>query len=137
VRPFEINLSAFASEIRHPLNAEYAPQPGRVVIVNNREPLRIRGAELLVGGTIGETHLLFNSTYLDATEESPGGGRRAAELMPELSAEIAAKVMAVPASKFLTPARKKSTTILISPPRPRCSKSTRWRNGISARSRCS
>jgi iron complex outermembrane receptor protein len=90
VRPFEINLSAFASEIRHPLNAEYAPQPGRVVIVNDREPLRIRGAELLVGGTIGETHLLFNSTYLDATEESPGGGRRAAELMPELSAEIAA-----------------------------------------------
>ena len=90
LRPFEINLSAFASEIRHPLDAEDAPQPGRVNIVNDREPLQIRGAELLIGCTVGEAHLLFNSTYMDATEESPDGGRRAAELMPELSAEIAA-----------------------------------------------
>jgi outer membrane receptor for ferrienterochelin and colicins len=90
LRPLEINLSAFASEIRHPLDAEAAPQPDRVMIVNDREPLKIRGAELLVGCVIGETHLLVNSTYMDATEESPTGGRRAAELMPELSAEIAA-----------------------------------------------
>jgi len=90
VRPFEINLSTFASEIRHPLDAEDAPQPGRVMIVNDGEPIRIRGAELLVGCVIGETHLLFNSTYMDATEDSPGGGRRKVGLMPEFSAEIAA-----------------------------------------------
>jgi outer membrane receptor for ferrienterochelin and colicins len=90
LQALEINLSAFASEIRHPLDAEGAAQPGRVMIVNDRAALKIRGAELLVGCTIGETHLLFNSTYLDATEESPAGGRRPAELMPDLSAEIAA-----------------------------------------------
>lgn len=90
LRPFEINLSAFASEIRQPLDAQDAPQPGRVMIVNDREPLRVRGAELLVGCTVGETHLLFNSTYLHSTEESPGGGRRPTELMPALTAEIAA-----------------------------------------------
>lgn len=90
VRPFEINLSAFASEIRHPLDAQESLRAGRVVIVNDEEPLQIRGAELLVGSTLGDAHLLFNSTYMDATEESPAGGRRRAELMPELSAEIAA-----------------------------------------------
>jgi len=90
LRPLEINLSAFASEIRHPLDAEATPQPDRVMIVNDREPLKIRGAELLVGCAIGETHLLFNSTYMDVTEESPAGGQRTAELMPKLSAEIAA-----------------------------------------------
>jgi iron complex outermembrane receptor protein len=89
-RPFEINFSAFASEIRHPLNVAEAPQPGRVMIVNDREPLKIRGAELLVGCVVGDTHLLINSTYLDVTEEFPAGERRTAELIPELSAEIAA-----------------------------------------------
>jgi iron complex outermembrane receptor protein len=90
LRPLEINLSAFASEIRHPLDAGDSTQAGRVAIVNDAEPLRIRGAELLVGCTVGEAHLLFNSTYMAATEESSTGGRRRAELMPEFSAEIAA-----------------------------------------------
>jgi iron complex outermembrane receptor protein len=141
VRPFEINLSAFASEIRHPLDAESASQPGRVVIVNDREPLRIRGAELLVGGAIGDTHLLFNSTYLDATEESPGGGRRsrgadAGTVSGDRGHLRARRSWPCRLRNFVhrlagSPRRSLSRST------PHCSKSTRWRNGISASSRCS
>jgi iron complex outermembrane receptor protein len=90
IHPLEINLSAFASEVRHVLDAGRAPQPQRVTIVNDREPLEIRGAELLVGCLIDDMHLLVSSTYMNATEEAPAGGRRAAELMPKLAAEVAA-----------------------------------------------
>jgi iron complex outermembrane receptor protein len=87
--PLEINLSAFASEIRHPLEAQPAAQPGRIEILNAGRPFRVTGAELLVGATIDDLHLLVNTTYLDATEAAPAGGGRAAERLPKLSAEIA------------------------------------------------
>lgn len=88
-KPFDVNLSVFGSEVRHPLNVEESTTPGRIVIRNDREPLRVRGAELLVGCAIDDLHLLASSTWLDVTEEAPDGGRRRAELVPEYSAELA------------------------------------------------
>src|SRR6185295_12556239 len=57
-KPFDFNLSVFGSEVRHTLDVEESTTPGRIVIRNDREPLRVRGAELLVGCVIGDTHLL-------------------------------------------------------------------------------
>ena len=88
-KPFDFNLSVFGSEVRHTLDVEESTTPGRIVIVNDREPLRARGAELLVGCVIGDTHLLASSTYLDVSEEARDGGRQRAELVPGFSAELA------------------------------------------------
>lgn len=89
VRPWDVNLSVFASEIRHPLRVEPAEVAPRLDLVNDREPLRARGAELLIGYSTGALHVLANSTYLDVTEGADGSGRRVAELVPRFSAEIA------------------------------------------------
>lgn len=87
--PLEVNLSAFASEIRHPLQAEPAVQPGRIDILSASRPFRVHGAELLVGATMDDLHVLVNTTYLDATEAAPAGGGRPAERLPKLTAEVA------------------------------------------------
>jgi outer membrane receptor for ferrienterochelin and colicins len=89
-RPFDVNLSVFDSKVRNPLDAGAAASPGRVRITNDREPFEARGAELLIGCTIGEAHVLANTTWLDATEQAPGGGRRDAELLPAITSELAA-----------------------------------------------
>src|SRR6185295_4978473 len=88
-KPWDVNISVFSSEIRHPLDVEEAAQPGRLELVNNGGPLRSRGAEMLIGFTIGPVHTLANATYLDVTEIDPLGGRRDAELIPRYSAELA------------------------------------------------
>ena len=88
-KPWDVNLSVFSSEIRHPLDVEAAAQPGRLELVNNGGPLRSRGAEMLIGFTAGPVHTLANATYLDVTEIDPLGGRREAELIPRYSAELA------------------------------------------------
>ena len=89
-RPFEVNLSAFASNVDHFLTAEAASEPERVQLYNSTEPFRVRGAELLMGWSPGEAHILANATYLDASEQSTPGTRRPAELTPRFTAEIAA-----------------------------------------------
>ena len=89
LKPFEINLSAFSSEIRHPLDAEPAAVPGRVQIVNDGEPFQVNGAEVLVGCVIDDLHLLLNTTWLHATEQGPSG-RQDTELLPQLTSEVAA-----------------------------------------------
>ena len=88
-KPWDVNLSLFASEIRHPLDVEQAAQPNRLELVNNEGPLRARGAEVLIGYATESLHILANTTYLDVTEAAPGLGRRDAELIPQFSAEIA------------------------------------------------
>jgi iron complex outermembrane receptor protein len=88
-KPWDVNISVFSSEIRHPLDVEAAAQPGRLELVNNDGPLRSRGAEMLIGYTVGPVHTLANATYLDVTEINPLGGRRDAELIPRYSAELA------------------------------------------------
>lgn len=39
--------------------------------------------------THNDLHVIGSSTYLDATEAAPGGGRRDSELIPRISGELA------------------------------------------------
>jgi len=87
--PWDVNFSVFASQIRHPLMAVEGAEPGRLALISSTEPLRVHGAELLVGYTHGPWHVLANSTYLDATEGAEGGGRTGEDLVPRFSAEVA------------------------------------------------
>lgn len=89
VKPLDVNLSVFASQVRHPLDVEAAVQPGRLEVINDGEPLRSHGAELLIGIAPGDLHVLVNATYLDVTEASPGSGRRVADRIPRFTSEIA------------------------------------------------
>jgi outer membrane receptor for ferrienterochelin and colicins len=86
--PWDVNLSVFASEIRHPLDVREAPG-NRLDLINSAGPLRARGAEALIGYSSGPLHILTSITTLDVTELSPEGGRRDADLIPKFSAEIA------------------------------------------------
>jgi outer membrane receptor for ferrienterochelin and colicins len=88
--PFDINLSAFATDVSHPLLVRRAVDPARVEVVNAAGPLEVRGAELLVGITAGPAHVLVNATHLDATEVGPGGTRTARDQVPRWTAEVAA-----------------------------------------------
>jgi outer membrane receptor for ferrienterochelin and colicins len=88
-KPWDVNVSVFSSEIRHPLDVEPAAQANRLELVNGEGTLRARGAEVLVGYSTDSLHVLANSTYLDVTEAAPLGGRRDAELIPRFSAELA------------------------------------------------
>lgn len=87
-RPWDLNLSLFRSEIRHPLDVREAMSPGRLELVNGDGALRSRGIETLIGLTIDDFHLLANATYLDVTER-PENLRTDAPLVPRFSAEIA------------------------------------------------
>jgi iron complex outermembrane receptor protein len=89
-KPFDVNFSVFDSRVRDPLDADAGALPGRIRITNDREPFVVRGAELLIGCTIDDAHILANTTWLDATEEAPNGGRRDAELLPAITSELAA-----------------------------------------------
>jgi len=87
-KPWDVNLSVFASQIRHALDVREA-SPDRLDLVNTEGPYRARGAEMLIGYTSGPFHVLANSTLLDATEVPPGEARRDADLVPRFSAELA------------------------------------------------
>jgi outer membrane receptor for ferrienterochelin and colicins len=78
-RPLDVNVSVFASRVRHPLDIEAAAEPGRLELINEREPLESVGAEILIGIATGPLHLLANASYLDVNEE----------LVPKVTAEIA------------------------------------------------
>jgi outer membrane receptor for ferrienterochelin and colicins len=87
--PLDVNLSVFASQVRHPLEVEAADQPGRLEVINGSAPLRSRGAETLIGYSTGSLHLLANATFLDVSEGAPSSGRRDVELVPRFTAELA------------------------------------------------
>ncbi len=87
--PLDVNVSVFASQVRHPLDVEVAAQPGRLELINKGGPLKSRGAEALIGYSTGPIHLLANATYLDVTEEAPASGRREVALVPRFTAELA------------------------------------------------
>ena len=86
---WDVNVSAFASEIRNPLTVRTAAEPDRLDLINGEGPLRARGAELLIGYAEGAVHLLINSTLLDVTEVGAGEVRHRADRVPRFSAEIA------------------------------------------------
>jgi outer membrane receptor for ferrienterochelin and colicins len=87
--PLDVNVSVFASQVRHPLDVEEAAQPGRLELINREGPLKSRGAEALIGYSTGPIHLLANATFLDVTEEAPVSGRRDTALVPRFTAELA------------------------------------------------
>ena len=86
--PWDVNLSIFSSEIRHPLDVREAPG-NRLDLINSAGPLRARGVEALIGYSSGPLHILTSITALDVTEVSPEGGRRDSDLIPRFSAEVA------------------------------------------------
>lgn len=87
---WEINSSVFGSEIRDPLTIRSAAQPDRLELVNAGGPRRAVGAELLLHYVTGELHIIGSSTFLDVTEAAEEGGRRRSDLVPRVSAELAA-----------------------------------------------
>ena len=83
-------MSVFDSRIENFLTAESASDPGRIDILNASGPYKVAGAEMLMGWTRGPAHILANATFLDVTEQPPGLSRRTAELIPRVTAELAA-----------------------------------------------
>ncbi len=88
-KPLDVNISVFASQVRNPLDVVAAAEPGRLEVINDSRALVSRGAEVLIGYSSGPWHILTNASYLDVTESDSSGGRRAADLIPRLTAEIA------------------------------------------------
>lgn len=88
-KPLDVNVSVFASRVQHPLDVVAAVEPGRLELINDSRELVSRGAELLIGYSSGPWHILTNASYLDVTEDNDAGGRRGADLIPRLTAEIA------------------------------------------------
>jgi iron complex outermembrane receptor protein len=86
---WDVNLSAFTSEIRDPLTA--LPAAGdKFEITNGAGPRRVPGAEALIGYTAGPLHAITSWSYLNATEEDTPGIRQDAPLVPREAAEIGA-----------------------------------------------
>jgi outer membrane receptor for ferrienterochelin and colicins len=125
-KPWDVNISVFSSEIRHPLDVEDSVQPGRLELVNNAGPLKSRGAEMLIGFTVGPVHTLANATYLDVTEIDPLGGSSL-----KMRSEVASEW------RFSTPALRRSRRIRIAPRVAGISRSMRWPSCVWGRSRYS
>ena len=87
---WEINVSIFGSEIRHPLEVRPASEAGRLELVNGERPRRAIGGEAFLRYVTGPLHVIGSYTFLDVTEAASGGGRRAADRVPRHTAELAA-----------------------------------------------
>ncbi len=87
---WEASLSLFGSEIRQPLGARPATEPGRLEIFNGDGPRRAIGAEAFLRYVTGPLQLIGSYTYLDATEAAAGGGRQTVDRVPRHAAELAA-----------------------------------------------
>jgi iron complex outermembrane receptor protein len=86
---WDVNASAFASEIREPLTA--LPAAGdKFEIINGPGPRRAPGAEALIGYVAGPLHAIASWTYLNATEEDTPGVRGDTPLVPRQAAELGA-----------------------------------------------
>ena len=89
---WEMNLSAFGSEIRHPLEVRAASEPGRLELFNGDGSRRALGGEAFVRYVTGPFQLIGSYTYLDVTEVGAGGMRQAANRIPRHTAELAALI---------------------------------------------
>ena len=87
---WEVNVSIFQSEVRHPLAVRPAAEPGRLELFNGEQPRRTIGGEAFLRYVAGPLQLIGSYTALDVTEADPGGGRRKADRVPRQSAELAA-----------------------------------------------
>ena len=84
---WDVNLSVFASEIRHPL--EVLPAPGaKLTLVNAAGPRRVPGAEALIGYVVGPLRAIASWSYLTATQVDFSGARQNVPRVPRHSAEI-------------------------------------------------
>ncbi len=92
VNAWELDLSAFGSEIRHALDVRPAAAVGKLEIVNADGPRRALGGEALLSYVKGSLHLIGSYTYLDVTEAASAGERQAADRIPRDTAELAALI---------------------------------------------
>ncbi len=89
---WELDLSAFGSEIRHALDVRPAAAAGKFEIVNAGGPRRTLGGEALLSYVTGPLHVIGSYTHLDVTEAASADGRQAADRVPRDTAELAALV---------------------------------------------
>jgi outer membrane receptor for ferrienterochelin and colicins len=87
---WELSVSVFGSEIRHPLMVQAAAGAGRLEIVNGNAPLRAVGGEAFLHYVAGPLHVIASYTHLDVTDAAASGGRRTVDRMPRHAAEVAA-----------------------------------------------
>lgn len=84
---WDVNLSAFNSEIHNPLQA----RPGgaqTVELVNSSAARRAPGGEILIHYVTGALQMIGSWSYIDATEAAADGRREPAQLVPRHSAEL-------------------------------------------------
>jgi outer membrane receptor for ferrienterochelin and colicins len=84
---WDVNVSVFNSEIRHPLAVQNAPGE-KLDLVNAPGPRRAPGAEVLIHYVAGPLQAIGSYTYIHATEASLSGLRQDAPLVPRNSAEL-------------------------------------------------
>jgi len=83
VGPVEVNVSAFGSTIRDPVQTLRHPD-GTLTIQNATESVETLGTEMFAALHQGPIHLIGSYAYLHSTEPIPtGGGRREVPLTPE------------------------------------------------------
>ena len=87
---WEINVSIFGSQIRHPLAVRPASEVGRLELFNGDQPRRALGGEAFLRYVTGKLHVIGSYTFLDVTDAASGGERRAADRVPRHTAELAA-----------------------------------------------
>lgn len=86
-KQWDINLSVFNSEIRHPLQARSAG--GTLIeLFNSPAPRRAPGGEVLFHYVTGALQMIGSWSYIDASEAAADGTRVPAFLVPRQSAEI-------------------------------------------------
>jgi iron complex outermembrane receptor protein len=84
---WDVNLSAFTSEIRNPLVGVPAPS-GKWQVINATGIRRAPGAEALVGYTFGPLHALASWSRIEATEPAVNDGRQDVSLVPRETASL-------------------------------------------------
>jgi outer membrane receptor for ferrienterochelin and colicins len=82
---WDVNLSVFNSEIRHPLQAAGSQT---IEIVNALSPRRAPGAEMLIHYVVGPLQMIGSWSYINATEVTPENLPGPAPLVPRNSGEI-------------------------------------------------
>ncbi|MDH4258844.1 MAG: TonB-dependent receptor, partial [Gammaproteobacteria bacterium] len=87
---WEMNVSVFGSEIRHPLVVRPAASAGRLELVNGDAPRRVLGGEAFLHYVTGPLHVIASYTLLDVIDAVSGGARREADRIPRHTAELAA-----------------------------------------------
>jgi outer membrane receptor for ferrienterochelin and colicins len=84
---WDVNVSVFNSEIRHPLQARAAADD-KIELLNATGSRRVPGTEILIHYVTGPLQMIGSWSYLDATEVTPDGSRQPAPLVPRHSAEL-------------------------------------------------